>query len=116
MEQTSLIRKLIREAIGDLDKFHLTAEDMKGILQGYLKTALWTEEERFEEEYKENNPVDDEDDEEDKDEIDKIIQSKTKKEEFTGFSVDDIDPDSKIQAYTDIKKFMARAEIGRAHV
>jgi len=113
MEKTSLIRKLIREAINSLDKFHISTEEVRAILIGYLAAALWTEEENLNQSYKENNSREDKYDDEDdyEDDIERAIKSKTSKKEFTGFGTNNIAPDSKIQAYVDIKKFILNAGV-----
>ena len=110
----SLIRTLIREHLseayvdseGRLED--LTQEDINEILRGYIECALWTEEERLHDDA--TFDIDDEDYEE-MDEVEKIIALKGKfdRKTFSSFMSDDIDIDSKIEAYNDIKKFIKQA-------
>lgn len=82
---------------------NLTQEELNEILKGYIECALWTEEERLHDEV-----TIDMDDEEDMDEIEKLIFLKNKfdKKTFTSFISEDIDIDSRIDAYNDIKQFI----------
>lgn len=86
----------------------MSQEDINEILRGYIECALWTEEERLTDES--TSDFDDED-YEDMDEIEKIIKLKGKLEtkNFTSFIAEDIDDDSKISAYIDIKNFIKEA-------
>jgi hypothetical protein len=86
----------------------LSQEDMNEILKGYIECALWTEEERLTDDA--TFDIDDEDYEE-MSEVDKIINLKGKfdRKTFSSFVSDDIDIDSKIDAYGDIKKFIMTA-------
>ena len=87
----------------------LTQEQINEILRGYIECALWTEEERLREEYRGDGfEYDDEDDDDDDDEIEKMIhlQNKFHSKNFILFASDDIDVDSKISAYNDIKQFI----------
>jgi len=77
---------------GNLMETELKQSDINEILKGYIECALWTEEERLSDE----NSTDIDDD--DMDEIEKIIAF-----------AEDIDDDSKIDAYNDIKKFIKTA-------
>lgn len=83
----------------------LPQSDINEILRGYIECALWTEQERLEDDATMN--IDDED----MDEIEKIIQLKGKfdKKTFASFMSDDIDVNSKIDAYNDIKTFIRGA-------
>jgi hypothetical protein len=87
----------------------LSQDDINEILRGYIECALWTEEERLRDEYRGYDfEDDDDDDDEDNDEIEKMIrlQNKFQSKNFMVFASDDIDIDSKISAYEDIKKFI----------
>lgn len=79
--------------------------DIPTLVNSYLETALWTEEERLENEAEDN--VNDfygteNDDEDDEDSVKNLIPK-------IEFKIDNIDNDSKIQAYLDIKKFLEYA-------
>ena len=82
--------------------------NLNEILRGYIECALWTEEERLNDE----STFDiDYEDYNDMDEIEKIIALKGKfdSKTFDSFISDDIDNDSKIDSYLDIKKFIEYA-------
>lgn len=83
----------------------LSQRDINEILRGYIECALWTEEERLEDE------VTVEIDDEDLDEVEKLIRLKGKydKKTFSSFISDDIDVNSRIDAYNDIKTFIKNA-------
>jgi len=87
----------------------LSEEDINEILNGYIECALWTEEERLQQETNHEEENDDGDD--DDDEIEKFIklQNNFNNKDFNVFVSDDIDVDSKIDAYLDIKKFINTA-------
>ena len=78
------------------------------ILKGYIVAALWTEEERLNDEY----GVDDEliYGDNDDDELEKIINlsSNINKKGFDTFTKEDIEDNSLIKAYTDIKEFIKK--------
>lgn len=76
-----LYKQYINEDTSEINN-GLIEEEINEILKGYLESALWTEEERL------NNETHYEDRE---------------------FSIEDIDSDSKINAYSDIKKFIEKA-------
>jgi hypothetical protein len=114
-----IIRKTIEENYNSLIKeievaqgLDLTQEDLNEILKGYIEAAFWTEEERLREDYEESSYDEDEynEDEEDEDEseIDKLIRLKNQFERlpFDSFISQDLDEDSKIDSYLDIKKFI----------
>lgn len=88
----------------------LTQEQMNEILKGYLEAALWTEEERLSDDYNQGQEYDEKDwnDDDDNDEIEKLIRMKNKLNQvpFERFVVEDVETDSKIQAYVDIKNFI----------
>lgn len=106
--------KIINEAFidkdGNLKDFYkeLTEDELREIFKGYIECALWTEEDRLKDEM--TTDIDKEDIE-DMDEIEKIIYLKGKYENknFISFMSDDIDIDSRIQAYKDIKNFISYA-------
>ena len=89
------IRKIINETI-EVGTVKITEEDLVEILKGYLEAAIWTEEENLLNHNSEEDDVfaDDEDN----------SDTETKK-----FTIDDLEDNSKIQAYMDIKKFMKNA-------
>jgi len=85
--------------------------DFKKIMNGYLECALWCEEERLREDFLSMNLVEDDEEDEEDDDVDKIVKmmANIDKKPFAGFAIDDIDIDSKIKAYSDIKKFVQYA-------
>lgn len=97
------------------DNQYLLPQEINEILKGYIETALWTEEERLNDEYgSEHNKVfKDYDNYEDKEdtELDKLIKltANINNKGIEKFSKEDIEPDSLIKAYTDIKKFIQLA-------
>jgi len=107
--------KFINEAFVDKDgnlrdiNKNLSEEDIREIFRGYLECALWTEEDRLRDDV--SVDTDSDDDFEDMDEIEKLIRLKDKfnDKNFTSFISDDINVDSKIDAYKDIKEFILNA-------
>ena len=101
------IREFLNEAYIDNDgKLRdLPQSYINEILKGYIECALWTEQERLE-----DDATMDIDDEE-MDEVEKLIELKGKfdRKTFTSFVSDDIDIDSRIDAYNDIKTFIKNA-------
>ena len=85
----------------------MSQEDINEILKGYIDCALWTEEERLKQE-NETYSEDEDEDYNDMSEIDKIVnvQLKLDSKSFDSFTSEDIDINSKIEAYKDIKKFI----------
>ena len=85
----------------------LKPNDINQILKGYIDAALWTEEERLKEEYQSEYGYDDENDDEN-DELERLVKisANLNKKSFESFSREDIEPNSLIKAYTDIKKFL----------
>jgi len=87
----------------------LKPNDINQILKGYIDAALWTEEERLKDDYQSEYGYDedDEDDDED-DELEKLVKlsANLNKKSFENFTREDIEPDSLIKAYTEIKKFL----------
>jgi hypothetical protein len=104
----------INEAI-DINGFHLSDEDLNKILHGYLEAALWTEEERLKDESQSYNDVvtndyEDEDDESQEEiKFMQIMRNKLSTNPILSFTRESIDPNSLIQAYLDIKKFINNA-------
>jgi hypothetical protein len=88
----------------------LSQIDINKILKGYLECALWTEEERLKEDMPNIDFNEDEDDEK-MDEIEKIIHlnNSLNRKSIDTFTKEDIDVDSLIDAYSDIKKFIELA-------
>lgn len=116
MKVKSIFRKHLRlyEAISGLEGFELEQGDLNDILKGYLEAALWTEEEKLSDDYKETLGYDEDewDDENDyEDEVENIIRMRQKLEKtpFDGFVLNNLENDSKIQAYLDIKNFIKMA-------
>jgi hypothetical protein len=115
MEQNKKLRNFIKTTIREflnetyLDKDgnlqDLPQSDINEILKGYIECALWTEQERLEDEA--TMEIDDED----IDDVEKLIQLKGKfdKKSFTSFVSEDINIDSRIDAYNDIKTFIKNA-------
>lgn len=114
------IREILRrqiniyEAISGIEDSGLNQDDLNEILKGYLEAALWTEEERLTSDYKENlgyNQEDWDDEDDFEDETERLIYLKRNFENkpFERFIVDDLEDDSKIQAYLDIKNFIKMA-------
>jgi hypothetical protein len=101
------IREFLNEQYVDseLNLVEMSQDNINEILRGYIECALWTEEERLEDEL--TYDIDDED-YKDMDDIERIINlnGKLDKKTFTSFISDDIDVDSRISAYKDIKQFI----------
>ncbi len=100
-----LVHKILKEQIANT---FLNNEELKEIMQGYIACALWTEEENIKEQLPNNNfSVADRDDNEES-VFDKLIRTTndSNKKSIDSLSIDDIDTDSLIQAYNDIKKFI----------
>jgi hypothetical protein len=89
----------------DITKLSLSQEELNDILKGYLETAIWTEEEQLSSEIV---SIDDNDEDDENTELEKLIkiQNNFNSKPLLSFITDDIDVDSKIQAYNDIKKFL----------
>ena len=88
----------------------LSQIDINKILKGYLECALQTEEERLKEDMPNIDFNEDEDDDK-MDEIEKIIHlnNSLNRKSIDTFTKEDIDVDSLIDAYSDIKKFIELA-------
>lgn len=103
---TSVDVNLIDESSIDLgNEITMSQEELNEILKGYLEAALWTEEENLNVQFGQSNHSEDEDEET---EIEKLIRIKSNlnQKPFNGFLTEDLDVDSKIQAYLDIKNFI----------
>lgn len=81
-----LLKQIIKEEL-DLNTYFLKEKDLFTILKGYIDFALQQEE---------RNLVPQ----------DNIIPGKEAKFNPEDFTIDDVDPDSRIQQYIDIKKFL----------
>lgn len=119
------IRKIIRKIISEsyqsmIDEIEvaqgleLSQEDLNETLKGYLEAALWTEEERLKDDYESEYGYDEDEYNEDDDEeseLDKLIRIQTQfnSKTFESFVTEDLEGDSKVQAYIDIKKFIQLA-------
>jgi hypothetical protein len=98
---------LIKEELDNIIN-SFNQEDLNQILNGYLEAALWTEEERLNDEGQSNQYNDDDVEENELDRLVKI-QSNLNKKNFTSFTREDIEPNSLIAVYLDIKKFIKLA-------
>jgi hypothetical protein len=108
------LKTLIKEEFYNLmemdNSMHLSQDDLNQILRGYLVAALWTEEDNLKSQMgSDEDEFDDED--EDESELDKLVRvaSEFNRKDFSGFVIENIDNDSKIQAYMDIKSFLNMA-------
>jgi hypothetical protein len=110
------IKKIFREHIFLFETIQnlntkLSQDNLNEILKGYLEAALWTEEERLTDDFKSSLGYDDSDydgEDEEEDEVEKLLRIKREFEtkDFQRFIVDDLEANSKIQAYLDIKNFI----------
>jgi hypothetical protein len=117
----TIIRKIISESYQSMideievaQGLELSQEDLNEILKGYLEAAFWTEEERLREDYESEYGYDEDEYNEDDDEeseLDKLIRIQTQfnSKTFESFATEDLEGDSKVQAYLDIKKFIQLA-------
>jgi len=92
---------------------------IKEIMRGYIEAALWTEEERLQEEAngsydgydsdEEDGYSDDEDDDDSTRELNKLIKitAEFNRKPFGVFEQNDIDQNSIIRTYEDVKKFLS---------
>lgn len=105
----SLIKEEFNRLMEVDDPINLDQSNLNKILQGYLEAALWTEEDNLKSQIGDDELGDnDQEEDESESEIDKLIRltAEFQRKPFMSFIVDNIDPDSKIQAYMDIKAFM----------
>jgi len=99
----------------DMDGYHLSDDELNNILEGYIDAALWTEEERLSDEIESYNDVvtndyEDEDDEsQEQIKFMRLMRNKFDAKPIVSFTKENIDPNSLIQAYLDIKKFIVDA-------
>ena len=91
-------------------KEEVIPQDINEILSGYIQAALFTEEERLNDEGNSNN-INLYDPEDAEDDFERLMQitNNFKHLEFTNFSRQDIEYNSLITAYNDIKKFLSLA-------
>ena len=104
----------LRQLSGIIQENNLNNDTLKQIMKGYIAAAIWTEEERLKEDMNQgfeidNNDEPDDFEDSDNPELEKLIniQANMNKKNFDSFSEEDIDPNSLIQAYLDIKKFIS---------
>lgn len=93
-------------------KSHLQPEELNQIMKGYIEAALWTEEERLKDDYASETGISSDNDQDDEGtEFDKLIglTNNFKHKSFESFTKENIESDSLIQAYVDIKKFLELA-------
>lgn len=91
------------------EEYNFEEDELKEILKGYLDAALWTEEERLKEEQEEYYYIEDDDeDNEEMTDLDKLIKitNNFQNKSIENFTKEDIEPNSLIQAYLDIKEFI----------
>lgn len=93
-----------------IDDTEISQSDLNLILKGYLDAALWTEEERLNDVLPKIDFNDDDEDDE-MDDIEKIIHlhNSLNIKPIETFTKEDIEVDSLIDAYADIKKFIQLA-------
>jgi hypothetical protein len=90
-------------------QYGIPYEDIKKIIKGYIDCALWTEEETLRDEY-----VGDDDmfnGEEDDDEIERLsrLSANLNSKNFDSFTREDMEDNSVIKVYEDVKKFVEMA-------
>ena len=97
----------------NIDGLHLSDNELNEILKGYLESAIWTEEERLGDENQSDVDTSGYDDEEGETDAEKnfmaIMRDKLEANPITTFTRENIDYDSLIQAYQDIKIFINSA-------
>lgn len=107
--------KLILNEDISVDNLYLNDNDLNEILKGYLEAALWTEEERLNDERNDNNVTisndyyDEEDESDSEIQFMKLMRNNLQTKSIESFTREDINPNSLIQAYLDIKKFINNA-------
>ena len=92
--------------------YQLDPLELNEILRGYIDAAIWTEEERLNSEYTDDHDKvfdPNNNDESDNDEIENLIRKNFNNKSIENFSKEDIEPDSLIRAYKDIKEFVKLA-------
>lgn len=96
----------------NLEGLSLSDESLKEIFKGYLEAALWTEEERLNDEASQTtnaitNDYEDEDNESDEEiRFLRIMRTNLNQKPIESFTKESIDPNSVITAYLDLKKFI----------
>lgn len=109
----SIIQEFFRNRTlsGIINENNISNDYLQDIMKGYITCALWTEEERlkeesnqgFEQEYDDMDNADEENTE-----LDKLVKLQANmNKNFQSFSEEDIDANSLIQAYNDIKTFIS---------
>lgn len=118
MRKSTIIQEhfRFRQLSGVIQENNINNDVLKNIMKGYITAALWTEEERLKEEAnqsqeQEYDKLDNEDSE--NTELDNLVklQANMNKQNFDSFSEDNIDPNSLIQAYNDIKIFISNVPL-----
>lgn len=108
------IRNLVKEIIKE--QYNLESNEINQIMKGYLDAALWTQEEELKNQYipGEIESWMDSGFDEEENELDKLIKitSNFNKKSIENFTKEDIEPNSLIKAYTDIKEFINLAGNG----
>jgi len=93
-------------------------QKLNEILGGYIEAALWTEEERLMDDYNSENELhqdagydyfDEEGETAEEIKFLRMMKDKYQKKNIESFSREDIEPDSLIKAYQDIKEFIRLA-------
>lgn len=111
----------LRQLSGIIQENNISNDVLQHIMKGYITAAIWTEEERlkeesgqsFEQEYDEMDATDFENTE-----LDHLvkIQANMNNQSFDSFSENNIDADSLIQAYNDIKTFISNVNPEFIHI
>lgn len=92
-----------------LENYSIPQNEMLEIMKGYIQAALFTEEERINDEYGGEHDEIFKDDEHEDDELEKLIKisASMNQKGIEKFSKEDIEPDSMIKTYMDIKEFIS---------
>lgn len=92
------------------ENISVSENELKQIFKGYIEAAIWTEEERLNDEYSSEygSDYDDAFDDEEETELDKLVKisANMNNKGIEKFSKEDIEIDSLIKTYTDIKEFL----------
>jgi len=92
---------------------NIEPQNLNEILKGYIEAALWTEEERLMDDVAptddENDYYDEENETSDEIKFLRIMKEKNQRKPIESFGREDIEPDSLIKAYQDIKEFIRLA-------
>ena len=91
-------------------QYGLPYEDIKKIIKGYIDCALWTEEERLRDEYVGGDDMFN-GEEDDEDEIERLsrLSANLNSKNFDSFTHEDMEDNSVIKVYDDVKKFIEMA-------